>query len=132
MSFDKPNPARLKSLHVLSGAARLELMQLGNANLDELTFDGGLGTYTFDLTGQWQQSANVRIQAGASQLHLRVPRDVGVRICPGDLRRGHYDGLIEQDGCYTNALYGESDITIDVSLDLGLGKLDVKQVNSTK
>jgi hypothetical protein len=129
MSFDKPNPVRLKSLHILSGAAKLDLVELGNANLDELTFDGGLGAYSFDLTGKWQRSATVRIQAGASQLHLSIPRDIGVRVCPGDLRRGHYDGLKELDGCYANALYGESDIALDISLDLGLGKLDIRQVN---
>jgi hypothetical protein len=129
VSFDQPNPERMSGMHVHSGAAKLDLIGLGNANLDELTFDGGLGTYTFDLTGEWQRSADVRIQAGASQVSLRVPRDIGVRVCPGDLRRGHYGGLQEQDGCYTNALYGESEITLDVSLDLGLGQLDVRQVN---
>jgi hypothetical protein len=129
VSFDQPNPERLESMHVLSGAARLDLIELGNANLDELRFDGGLGTYTFDLAGTWQRSAEVHIQAGASQVVLRVPRDIGVRVCPGDLRRGRYDGLKEADGCYVNSLYGQSDITLDVSLDLGLGRLDVKQVN---
>jgi hypothetical protein len=129
VSFDKPNPERLKSIHVLSGAAKLDLIELGNANMDELTFDGGLGTYTFDLTGQWQRSANVRIQAGASQVELRVPKDIGVRVCPGDLRQGRYDGLEEKNGCYVNTLYDRSGITLDVSLDLGLGKLNVRQVN---
>jgi hypothetical protein len=129
IDFDDPNPERLTTLKVLSGAAKLELRELGNANLDELTFDGGLGTYTFDFRGEWQRSANVRIQAGASQVDLRVPQDIGVRVCPGDLGRGRYGGLEVQDGCYVNRLYGESDITLDISLDLGLGKLNVRQVN---
>jgi hypothetical protein len=129
IGFDDLNPERLTTLTVLSGAAKLELQKLGNANLDELTFDGGLGTYTFDFRGEWQRSANVRIQAGASQVDLRIPQDIGVRVCPGDLGRGRYGGLEAQDGCYINRLYGESDITLDISLDLGLGKLNVKQVN---
>jgi hypothetical protein len=129
VDFDDPNPERLTMLKVLSGAAKLELRELGNANLDELTFDGGLGTYTFDFRGEWQRSANVRIQAGASQVDLHVPQDIGVRVCPGDLGRGRYGGLQAQDDCYVNRLYGESDITLDISLDLGLGKLNVKQVN---
>jgi hypothetical protein len=129
VSFDKLNPERLRSIQVLGGAARLDMNELGNANLDELTFDGGLGTYSFDLTGEWQRSANIHIQAGASQVRLYVPRDIGVRICPGDLPRAHYGGLKEQDGCYTNTLYGQSDIMVEVRLDLGMGRLDVKQVN---
>jgi hypothetical protein len=129
VSFAEPNPERLESLHVLSGAARLDLIGLGNANVDRVTFDGGLGQYTFDLTGAWQRSADIRIQAGASQIDLRVPRDVGVRVCPGDLRQAHMDGLEKKDECYVNALYDGSAIALDISLDLGLGKLDVKQVN---
>jgi hypothetical protein len=129
VDFDAPNPEHLTRLQVLSGAARLELRELGNANLDELTFDGGLGTYTFDFRGEWQHSANVRIQAGSSQVDLRVPQDIGVRVCPGDFDRGRYGGLEIREGCYVNRLYDESDITLDISLDLGLGKLNVRQVN---
>jgi hypothetical protein len=129
LGFDKPNPERLSSLHIYSGAAKLELYELGNANLDELTFDGGLGTYVFDFGGDWQRSANARILAGASQVTLRLPRSIGVRVCPGELHRGNMGGLQEQEGCYVNPLYGQSDITLDIDLDLGLGKLDIRQVN---
>jgi hypothetical protein len=129
IGFDKPNPEPLEAMRVFSGAAKLELIGLGNANLDELTFDGGLGTYTFDLSGNWKRSAKIYIQAGASQVRLRVPRDVGVHVCPGDLRRAHYGGLDREGDCYVNSLYDQSSITLDISLDLGLGELDIKQVN---
>jgi hypothetical protein len=129
VSFDEPNPARMGSMHVRSGAARLEVDNLGNANLEELTFDGGVGSYTFDFSGQWQRSADVNIQAGASNILLRVPHDVGVRVCPGSLRGGDYDKLKKQDDCYVNERYGESDITLDIHLDVGLSDLRIKQVN---
>jgi hypothetical protein len=129
VQFDRPNVERLKSLSVRSGAARLDLLDLGNANLDELTLDGGLGTYTFDFQGEWQRSARAHIKAGASRVLLRIPRDIGVRICPGDLRNGDYDELREQGDCYVNSLHNQSDIQLDISLDLGLGRLTVKQVN---
>jgi hypothetical protein len=129
VQFVEPNPERLKSLSVRSGAARLDLIGLGNANLDKFTFDGGLGTYTFDFQGEWRRSARAHIQAGASQVLLRTPQDIGVRVCPGDLRSGDYDGLKKQDECYVNRLYDQSDIQLDISLDLGLGRLTIKQVN---
>ncbi|MBL7199292.1 MAG: hypothetical protein ISS56_03995 [Anaerolineae bacterium] len=127
--FDQPNPERLASMHIRSGAAKLELRDLGNANLEELTFDGGLGAYILDFGGEWRHSARVEIQAGASRISLRVPSHIGVRVCAGDLQDGDYDGLAEQEGCYVNPLYGESDITLDIDLDLGLGKLDVVQTD---
>lgn len=129
VGFEQPNPERLDSLSVHSGAARLDLLNLGNANLQEFSFDGGLGAYTFDFAGQWERSAQARIQAGASQIVLRVPEDIGVRVCPGDLRNGDYDRLLEADGCYVNELYDRSEIQLDIDLDLGLGKLTVKQVS---
>jgi hypothetical protein len=128
LGFDKPNPERLSSLHIYSGAAKLELHELGNANLDELTFDGGLGNYLFDFRGEWQRSAEVRILAGASHVALHLPTEIGVRVCPGDLHREDMGDLEERNGCYVNSLYAKSDIALDIDLDLGLGKLDVKQL----
>jgi len=60
---------------------------------------------------------------------LCVPRDIGVRVSPGDLRRGDYDGLKQQGDGYVNRLHSQSHFTLDISLDLGSGKLDIKQVN---
>jgi hypothetical protein len=127
--FDEPNQGRLESMEVRSGAARLEFLGLGNASPDELWFDGGLGTYTFDFRGDWQRSSTAHIQAGASQVSLRVPRDIGVRVCPGDLRRGEYGGLKQDGDCYVNDLYGQASVNLDIDLDLGLGQLQVRQVN---
>jgi hypothetical protein len=58
-----------------------------------------------------------------------VPEEIGVRVCPGDLRGGDYGGLSEADGCYVNPLYQRSDIQLDVDIDLGLGSLTVRQVS---
>lgn len=127
--FGAPNPDRLESLDVRSGAARLDLIELGNANMEELRFDGGLGTYTFDFGGAWQRSATARILAGASRVELRVPKDIGVRVCPGDLRRGDYGGLTQSGECFVNDLYDSADVQLDIDLDLGLGQLQVKQIN---
>jgi hypothetical protein len=127
--FDELNPERLTSIKVHSGAAKLDLIGLGNANMEAFEFDGGLGTYTFDFGGKWQRSASAHIEAGASRVLLRVPRDIGVRVCPDDLRSGDYGGLKQRGDCYVNSIYDQSGIQLDVSLDLGLGKLTIKQVN---
>jgi hypothetical protein len=127
--FDEPNPERLAALNVRSGAAKLNLLGLGNANIENMRFDGGLGSYTFDFGGEWQRSAQVNILAGASQVVLAVPRDIGVRICPGDVRRGDYGGLLEQGACYVNTLYERADVQLTIELDLGLGQLEIRQTD---
>jgi len=128
VGFGAPNPQQMRSLEIRTGAARLELLELGNANLDELSFDGGLGDYVLDFQGEWQRSADVHVKAGASQVLLVVPRGIGVRVCPGDLRGGEFDGLVQEGDCYVSEAYAGVDITLDISLELGLGKLVVKQV----
>ena len=127
--FDSPNPEPLHLLYVRSGAAKLGLMGLGNANFKEMQFDGGLGSYTFDLTGEWQRSAEVTIKAGASRIELIVPGDIGVRVCPGDLRQGDYGSLTEQEKCYVNSLYDDAELQLEIGLDLGLAQLTVREDN---
>jgi len=127
LRFGAPNPEPLRRLHVRSGAARLQFLELGNANLDELAFDGGLGSYTFDFTGDWQRSARARIVAGASQIELRVPREIGVRVCAGDLPRVDWDGLVSDGECHVNRAYQDAEVTLDIDLDMGLGRLVVRQ-----
>lgn len=126
VSFEELNPAELELMTVRSGAARLEFISLGNANLRELTFDGGVGTYEFDLSGDWQRSAAVKIKSGVSHIVLRIPSDIGVRICPGDLKSGSYDGLSQQGECYVNEMYENANLKLDIDLDVGLSSVEVK------
>jgi hypothetical protein len=129
VQFPRPNRERISSLRVRSGVAQIEFVGLGNAHFDILDFDGGLGTYTFDFGGDWRSPATARIQAGASRVTLVIPRNIGVRICPGDLRHADYGGLTPVGDCYANDLYGQTDIQLDVELDLGLGQLTIKHTN---
>jgi hypothetical protein len=127
--FPQPNRERISSLQVRSGVAQIEFVGLGNAHFGTLDFDGGLGTYTFDFGGDWRSPATARIQAGASRVTLVVPLDIGVRICPGDLRQDDYGELTPLGDCFANDLYGRTDIQLDVELDLGLGQLIIKHTS---
>lgn len=127
--FGATNPEPLSSIVIRSGAARLNLLELGNANAANLHFDGGLGTYTFGFQGEWARSMAAHIVAGASQVTLQVPQDVGVQVCPGDLRRGSFGRLRQSGNCYVNEQYQEAEIRLEVELELGLGELRIDQVD---
>ncbi len=126
ISFERPNPVELEAMIVRSGAARLEFTGLSNANLSQLSFDGGVGTYEFDLSGDWQRSATVQIKSGVSRIVLHLPRKIGVRICPGDLKNGDYGNLSQQNGCYVNDLYQQANLKLDIELDVGMSSVKVK------
>ena len=89
----------------------------------------GTGKVTIDLTGDWQDDLDATIRGGVSSLTLSLPRDVGVLI-EVDTGVGDVDtsGLTNDGDTYTNDAYGESDFTLRIDIDGGVGKinLDVK------
>ena len=127
--FGAANQEPMRSLSVRSGAARLDLVGLGNAGAESMRFDGGLGRYTFDFQGEWNRSMAAHIVGGASQVVLRIPRDIGVQVCPRDLRRADWSGLSQSGSCYVNEQYQQADIRLEIELELGLGELRVDQVD---
>ena len=72
------------------------------------------------------RSAQVEIKSGVSNIVIRLPRDVGVRLCPGSLKARDYGKLQKQDGCYVNDLYKDAEVKLDVKLDVGLSDVNVK------
>ncbi len=129
--FQQPNLAQLEQIYVRSDAARLTFENLGHAHLQEMVLDGGIGTYTFDLNGAWQQSAQLDIRCGVSHLTLSLPSDIGVRLCPADesvaqsLEKHLDQGLTRQDQCYINNLYHNTDITLNINLDVGVSDIEI-------
>ena len=126
VSFNELNPGKMERMFVHSGAARLALVDLGNANVTELVFDGGVGSYRFDFHGDWQRSAEVKIKSGVSNIVLQLPQDIGVRVCPGDLDGGSFGNLHPQETCYVNDAYTASEIKLEIDLDVGLSTVKVK------
>ena len=66
-------------LSVDMGAGTSDL-QLAGLSLTGLKISFGAGTYTVDLTGDWARDLNVTIDAGAADLTVRLPRDVGAGV----------------------------------------------------
>ncbi len=124
--FSKPNPELLSIVNVRTGASRMSFHDLGNANMAGFYFDGGVGTYVFDFGGQWQRSADVHIKAGTGRVTLRLPHDIGVRVCPGDAEAKGYGDLRRDGECYVNSLYKDAAIQLQVDLDIGVGSLEIR------
>lgn len=72
--FSKPNPEALEQLSFSSGAASLTVSNLANANAATMHFDTAAGDYTLDFGGTLARTANVDVQAAATNLTIRVPR----------------------------------------------------------
>jgi hypothetical protein len=107
VTFSAPNPQVMEQLTVNSGAGRLVMQGLGNANLSQMNAEGGAAAYVFDFGGILQQNANARISTG-------------LRSVIGSLDIG--DGFMKKEGTFWTqaAITGDAPVlTIRASVTLG-------------
>ena len=80
LSFSDLNPEELSTFRYDTGASRIEMTGLANANFSILDFSGGAGNYTFDFSGDLQRDATITIDAGLSNVHLVIPENVNAVV----------------------------------------------------
>jgi hypothetical protein len=135
----------------LSGGARNEwnislndelptdlVVQLGagesNLDLDSLTLSGvdlqmGAGKITVDLTGDYAQDFDASIQGGVGEATVLLPSEVGVKAkAEGGLGKINAKGLKRVGDSYVNDAYGESDVTLNVDVQGGVGEINLEVV----
>jgi hypothetical protein len=120
----------LTTLDIDAGAGTVTLDLSGATSLTRLSVDAGVGEITIDLTGDWQQDLDAAIRAGVGRLTVLLPRDVGVRL---DVEGGISDidtrGLNRDGDDYVNDAYGESEVTLRIEIDAGIGEIDLEVVD---
>ena len=131
IDFSKPNPVRLRELSIDAGASSIELVSVGNANFDEFTFSGGVGSFEIDLRGKYDGESEVEIEIGLGSADIILPRDVAVQIETEDDNwlssiEIHDDDLEEiDDGIYETPDFDRAENRIVVIIEVGLGSVDI-------
>jgi hypothetical protein len=117
----------LTGLQVTRGAGEVAIDLSGSSSLTRLNVGGGAGTVTVDLTGGWQNDLEATIQGGLGRRTLILPSDVGVRVRV-EVGVGTVDaaGLTKEGEYYTNAAYGQSDVTLNIQVEGGVGQTDLR------
>jgi len=102
-------------------------LQLAGLSLTRLDINLGAGTSTVDLSGGWDHNLGVTIDTGAADLILRLPRDVGVRVEVGSgPHTVDAPGMTKDGSVYTNDAYGESGVTMQITLTAGIGFINLE------
>jgi N-terminal domain of toast_rack, DUF2154/Domain of unknown function (DUF5668) len=117
------NNDAVRDLRLDMGAGRGDL-NFNGVRLTNLEVDMGAGDLTTDLTGDWKQNVNVRIEGGAGRATVRLPHSIGVRVhASGGLGSIDVSGLRSDGGYYVNDSYGKSPITMNVTVEGGVGQI---------
>ncbi len=125
LDFRVPNLVSMETFRYETGASKVELTGLANANFQFLTFRGGAGDYVLDFSGNLTQDAVVRIQSGVSRIKIIVPEGVPAKVLfSGGLANIDLDGEWMSEGTrYSNPGSGPM-LTFEVDLAAGSLELD--------
>jgi hypothetical protein len=131
VDFRKPNPVPMHKMIIDVGASQLTIIGLGNANFDRLSFDGGVGDFTLDFSGELKRPGQVDIDVGLGSLTIRLPEDAGVEInsessflSSFSIDKDDFDEV--EDDVYQNDKFGQTDKELIFRVDIGLGSIDIE------
>jgi hypothetical protein len=131
VDFREANPVRMHKMIIDVGASQLTIIGLGNANFDRLSFDGGVGDFTLDFSGELKQPGQVDVDVGLGSLTIRVPEDAGVQInsessflSSFSIDKHDFDEV--EDDVYENDNFGQTDKELIFNVDIGLGSIDIE------
>jgi hypothetical protein len=103
-------------------------------DLDSLTLTGldlqmGAGRTTVDLTGDYAQDLEASIQGGVGEATVMLPSEVGVRAkAEGGLGKINAEELKKEGNAYVNDAYGDTDVTLEIDVEGGVGEINLKAV----
>ena len=133
LEFNQPNPIVMEMLDIDAGAGELKIEGLGNANFEDMRFDGGAGDFLLNFEGEFEGFRKVRIDIGVGAVELEIPGDLPVRIETNDswLNSINFKGarLIEvENGVYETRDYDLANRGLEIDLDLGIGEAEISWV----
>jgi predicted membrane protein len=103
-------------------------------DLDSLTLTGldlqmGAGRTTVDLTGDYAQDLEASIQGGVGEATVMLPSEVGVMAkAEGGLGKINAEGLKKEGNAYVNDAYRDTDVTLEIDVEGGVGEINLKAV----
>jgi hypothetical protein len=99
VNFSKPNLTQIQQFSYETGASRVKMKGLSNANFINLVFRSGAGNYLFDFSGDLKNDATVLIETGLSKITIVVPQGVSAEVqFTGELKKVDANGKWEKVG----------------------------------
>ena len=126
LEFNEDVPMEM-NVDLGAGVNELDVSALSLTRLD---LEMGVGDLNLDLTGEREQDLDVSIRGGVGSATVLLPADVGVRAeVTGGLGSIDVDGLTREGDVYVNEAYEESDMTVNLDIEAGVGEIDLQVVD---
>jgi hypothetical protein len=133
LRFDAPNPATMENMSISAGASKLRAVGLGNANFKNFRFEGGVGSYTLDFTGELRHEVDVELEVGLGVLTVILPKEAGARLmfedhwmCEMDLDKGFTAAEGEEDA-YLTENFRTAKGRFNIRVDAGFGSVKIRR-----
>jgi hypothetical protein len=130
VTFGTFNKSVIDHFQIECGVSKFVGRKLGNANFQDMTFDGGIGAYELDFGGAIDREVDAHIKIGLGTVTVTIPSDIGAKIVydEGWLSNFSIDShFSRQHGdTYTTSNYEQSKGKINVYVESGLGSVKIR------
>ena len=115
----------LRSLRMNTGAGDVEV-SLGGG-LDTFRMETGAGEINLNLANDWERDLQAELRGGVGSVTVLLPCKVGTRVT---VRQGigsiKASGLSQSGDTYTTDAFGESEVTLDITIEGGIGEVNLR------
>lgn len=131
--FNTKNKDRINKLKIEAGVSKLNMVGLANANFDKMEFEGGVGSYILDFSGNLSQYSRCDVSLGLGKLTIKVPKNLNVKIRTEDsflasIRISDEYFVRRSGGTYYSVNFDDSEPFLDLYIETGMGNLKVQAI----
>jgi post-segregation antitoxin (ccd killing protein) len=129
--FDESNKEQFDKFKLNADASNVSIYGAGNIGYDNFDIDVNASKITVDLTGANEGNGEVRIDANASTVKLKLPEDVGVHLVIdkyeiSSVNIDDNEMLSQSKKEFVSKNYGNSERTLKIYADLNLTTLTIE------
>lgn len=130
ITFDHLNPVEMDYLSIESGASELVVRGLANARADRMRFEGGMGKFVLDFSGNrpFRRGTIADIEIGMASLDVTLPARGAVELhvpdswfCSVNIPNGYTK---HDKGIYRSPDYRNGEDVFTVKVDAAVGKVN--------
>ena len=127
LEVSRLNPSSMTLAEFQVGAADFTARYLGNLNAQRIEVGAGVGDLTIDLTGDWQQNAEVSVTMGLGSLQLVFPEGLGVKLERKTfLTSVDTQGLVKRGEAYYSLDWETAEHRVTVRVEAAFVGVDVR------